>query len=152
MRILFTGSRDATPAMLKRAKKLAWQCIRKKQDIVVGDAGGVDAEVIRICNLHKYARVTVWGAYGMIRHGAACGVNKVTYADYPRRDLILAGNCDVCIAIWNGRSRGTIITVNYAKELGKRVQVIDFSKDYDESIDKFNQNGGSRTSGIDKKD
>jgi hypothetical protein len=39
------------------------------------------------------------------------------------RDRLMAQRCDPCVAVWNGRSRGTKATFEYARRLGKRVLV-----------------------------
>lgn len=51
--------------------------------------------------------------------------------DYPRfgrraplvRDRQMVEACDLVIAFWDGVSRGTAYTVNYAKQMGKPVQL-----------------------------
>ena len=68
--------------------------------------------------------ITVYGAYGRLRgrrrsHEAVVVVSEA----YTVRDRFRAQACDLCIAIWNGRSRGTNATVDYARRLGKRVVV-----------------------------
>jgi hypothetical protein len=42
---------------------------------------------------------------------------------YAVRDRLMAQGCDFCVAVWNGRSRGTKATFEYARRLGKRVVV-----------------------------
>jgi hypothetical protein len=42
------------------------------------------------------------------------------------RDRLMAQRCDLCVAVWNGRSRGTNATFESARRLGKRVVVRTF--------------------------
>ena len=118
MKLLITGSREASDRMLQyarivvdRAKQLGWS-------IVVGDAEGIDAEVIAWCDMLGVP-VEVHGSYGKLRHQSRTGKNVTHPASYPERDRIMAGICDVCIGVWNGKSRGTKVTVDAAAALGK---------------------------------
>lgn len=43
-------------------------------------------------------------------------------APLKRNDLI-ASNCDIMLAFWDGKSRGTLYTINKAKQLGVPVKV-----------------------------
>ena len=147
-KVCITSSRDATLALLAKVKKVTNWCIKKEYWIIVGDAEGGDDIVIAYCNLVKYERITVWGAKGFMKRGTTCGINRITYASYLKRDEIEAANCDLCVAVWNGYSKGTKYTFDFAKRLGKQVKMFNMKKDYHQSIDKFNRDGGGRTSGI----
>lgn len=122
MRLLITGSRDASDQMLgyatkavQRAKDLGWT-------IVVGDAPGVDTAVINACD-RMGVPVEVHGAYGRIRNGTQTGTNTAHEGPYRDRDRIMVELCDACLAVWNGYSPGTRKTFEYANGLGKRVKV-----------------------------
>jgi hypothetical protein len=45
------------------------------------------------------------------------------------RDKQMAEECDICIGFWDGESRGTKFTLEYAKKLGKKTYVVDCSSD-----------------------
>lgn len=122
MKILITGSRDASPELLeyarsivRRAKELGWS-------IIVGDAPGIDTAVIRECDRLSVA-IEVHGAYGRMRSRTSTGRNIAHSCDYTQRDRTMAELCDWCVACWNGKSNGTRATFVYARELGKRVHV-----------------------------
>lgn len=122
MRLLITGSRDASDEMfdyavrvVKRAKELNWA-------IVVGDAPGVDAAVINACD-RMGVPVEVHSAYGRIRNGTQTGTNTAHEGPYRDRDRVMVELCEACLAVWNGYSPGTRRTFEYAKGLGKRVWV-----------------------------
>ena len=44
--------------------------------------------------------------------------------NYLERDREMVNNCDEVIVFWDGISRGTKYTINYAKRKGKRVDII----------------------------
>ena len=70
--------------------------------------------------------VEVWGAYNRLRRKSMQGDNYSTDGDYSDRDRLMAARCDMCIAIWNGKSRGTKITYDTALEYGKRAHLKTF--------------------------
>jgi hypothetical protein len=123
MKVLITGSRQATPAMLAKVEEVVLWVKRQGAELLVGDAPGVDAHV-RVCAEALSVPTTVYGAYGRLR-GRRRGHEQVVVVPeaYAVRDRLMAQACDLCIAIWNGRSRGTNATVDYARRLGKRVVV-----------------------------
>lgn len=127
MKLLITGSRKATSEMLayalkavSRAKELGWQ-------MIVGDAPGVDASVIDACD-ELGVPVEVHGAYSAIRNCTKTGKNIVHECNYTVRDQIMAEACDACLAVWNGRSKGTRITFECVENLRKTVWVKNFGR------------------------
>lgn len=126
MKILITGSRDATPEMLELVDQIVLDAKADGDEIIVGDADGVDARVIYQCDLLKVP-VTVYGAYSKMRRLSKTGFNYGLKGTYPERDRYMAEKAEECIAVWNGVSRGTEITFNAAKLLGIPVTVYDFS-------------------------
>lgn len=53
-----------------------------------------------------------------------------------RRNQLIVGNCDVLLAFWDGKSKGTQHSINIAKELG--VSTIIYNYQTDELITKTN--------------
>ncbi len=123
-RVLVTGSRDATPAMLARARQLV-ACARKSENhitFLVGDAPGVDAAIIQACD-ELGLPVEVYGANCTFRHYTRTGRNIPVGGSYVTRDRVMAEACDECFAIWNGESRGTRLTFQAVIRLGKPVKI-----------------------------
>jgi hypothetical protein len=121
--LLITGSRSASERMLKYAQKAVARAKELGWEIVVGDASGVDAAVIEACD-NLNVPVTVYGAYGRMRHQTKTGTNyALTNTSYPQRDMVMAQTCDVCLAVWDGKSNGTQITFSAAKKFGKEVHI-----------------------------
>jgi len=86
--------------LLRRAKQ------RGDIEIIVGDAFGIDRHVIETCD-RLGVPVTVYGAYGKFRNRSKTGKNIALQANYTDRDEHMIAECDMCIAVWNGRSKGT---------------------------------------------
>ena len=117
-KLLITGSRDASDRMLAYARSLVGRAKELGWSVVVGDAAGIDAVVIAEAD-RMGVPVEVHGGYSKIRNVTTTGSNVKHDAGYPERDKIMAGICDMCIGVWNGKSRGTKITVDAAAALGK---------------------------------
>lgn len=123
MRVLITGSREANAEMYQKAREVVNWCAQNDHQILVGDAPGIDHQA-RTVAAQLQVTITVYGAYGTIREsniGKTWERRVKTPGTYPQRDAIMAQDCDLCVAIWNGRSRGTRITYEAAQRLGKRV-------------------------------
>jgi len=120
MKVLITGSREASPDMLAKVREVVAWCTRDGYEILVGDAPGIDAKVREEAFIQGVP-FTVCGAYGRYRPGLFGQRGGCDWPDYLARDRHMAQRCDLCIAIWNGRSRGTRATAAYATSLRKQV-------------------------------
>ena len=118
---LITGSRKADHRMTAKAKLIAIGFIRRNDHIIVGDADGVDASVIDVCNRLKYANIEVWGHNGIVRHRTKYGMNYPVVCGPIERDRKMAEGCDDCTAVWDGYSGGTWKTMEFARSFHKPV-------------------------------
>ena len=122
-RLLITGSRHATPAMLR----VACQAVQRAHElgfaIVVGDAPGIDAVVVAECNRLRvqYACVCVAGKG---RNAEARLVVNAPVASYTERDRWMVTRADRVLAIHNGRSRGTLAAYQFALALHKPADLL----------------------------
>lgn len=76
--------------------------------VVTGGAAGVDTIAENWAKKHKKEWVCYlpqWDVYGK-RAGLM-------------RDEDMVNFCDVCIAFWDGQSRGTLYTIEYCKQIGR---------------------------------
>lgn len=125
-KILFTGSRDATPDMLAATRNyIAERLVGKDVHVIVGDAEGVDYEVIQVCDEAEIS-IEVHGAYGKVRHKTWTGRNVPHDTDYPTRDRIMAGliqPTDRAVVVWNGVTQacGTYLTARAVSKNTLRV-------------------------------
>lgn len=126
--LLITGSRDATPAMLAYADRAVARCRELEWVVIVGDAEGVDAQVIGKCH-HIGVPFACYGITASPRN-FCCQGHLGNYlqakGDYLARDRQMVEAADRVLAIWNGQSRGTKYTYDYAVKLGKRADIRTF--------------------------
>ena len=117
-RLLITGSRHISKAGRIYARRAVQRAHELGYEIIVGDALGVDAVVMLECD-RLGVTCTVVGAYNRLRRRTpSCKVVQYP-SSYIQRDQYMAEQCDLCLAIWNGKSRGTKATYDFAVELGK---------------------------------
>ncbi len=129
-KVLFTGSRDATPEMLDYARRAVARVHKLGWEVVVGDATGVDQAVIEECD-RLGVPVTVHGGYGKIRIRTTTGQNIPHPGSYPDRNWAMVETLapgDHCLAIWDGSSHGTRLTFDHAKLVKIETHVKIFKK------------------------
>lgn len=140
MNILICGSRDASSQMTDYATRCVFRASFKGHSIIVGDAAGVDAAVVIACRLYNVP-CTIYGitetprctrqveAYGLVmKYLAPMPPYIRCEGDFLARDRVMAEACDMCLGIWNGRSTGTMYTVNHARKLGKETHLRTFER------------------------
>lgn len=129
-RLLITGSRQASPAMLLMAHNAVLRAASNKWQIVVGDAEGVDQRVQLSC-CEQDIPFAVFGVTQYPRH-ICCDKHIEHYAkvdgDYLDRDRLMVGLADRVFAIWNGKSRGTKYTYDWAIKMGLPADIRIFGK------------------------
>ena len=81
--------------------------------IITGGAKGVDSLAEDFARSHGIELVVFKPDYKAHLRGAPI-----------RRNERIAKECDALLAFWDGKSRGTRYTINYAMKLGKRVHVV----------------------------
>ena len=125
-KVLITGSLQAMPTMLTKVEEVVLWVKRQGYVLLVGDAPGVDAHV-QVCAEALSVPTTVYGAYGRLRGRRRRHEQVVVVPEaHAVRDRLMAQCCDLCMAVWNGRSRGTNATFESARRLGTRVVVRTF--------------------------
>ena len=128
-RLMVAGSRRASDNMLEYARRVVAHAIECNWEIVVGDnPDGIDAEIVGECNRRKYTNVIVVGIARKPRNG---GVRDGRYIQigksYTERDQMMAKASDRMLGIWDGKSAGTQKGYQFAKSLGKKANLVDFS-------------------------
>lgn len=107
--ILITGSRNITE------RSWVFNILRKELvegDVIIhGGAQGADSIAQTFCNENNFCSVIVRPIYP----------SKKDY--YLHRNAEMVGMCDRVIAFWDGVSRGTLFTTNYAKDRNLNVKV-----------------------------
>jgi len=119
MLLLITGSRAIHQAGSKYACAAVKRALEAGHEIIVGDASGVDEIVMNEC--HKLGvQCTVVGAYNKLRRKTPTCDTQTVSGSYTERDRYMVKQCDACLAIWNGHSRGTKHTYDCAVKCGKQ--------------------------------
>lgn len=125
-RLLITGSRRADAAMFDYAYRAVTRAKANGWHIIVGDADGIDFAVIDACRLEDVPH-TCYGITAQPRHGEPLQYVRCE-GNYLARDRAMADACNRVLAIWNGESRGTKYTYDYARRLGKPGDLITFDR------------------------
>ena len=81
-------------------------------EIISGGAKGIDTLVERYADKHNIPKQIIKPEYE--KYGKAAPL---------RRNEAIVNEANMIIAIWDGKSNGTKFTINYAKKIGKTVEV-----------------------------
>ena len=110
MKIGFTGSRSINKLneeILSVLDKIS------KEDIVIhGGVVGADTLIKEYCDLNQ------------IQQQIIRPINLSNKNYYLYRNVEIVTKCDKLLVFWDGRSRGTKFTMDYAKARGKEIEVI----------------------------
>jgi hypothetical protein len=98
--------------------------------IISGGARGPDSVAIAWAKYH-YEPYKVYPA-NWTTYGKSAGII---------RNKKMVDECDVCIAFWDGKSRGTEFTLDYAKKLDKKTYVVDCANDRVGDVWKYPKDG-----------
>ena len=68
------------------------------------------------------------------KHNIPTIIFEPDYSKYGRkapivRNQLIAKEADIVVAIWDGKSKGTAYTINYAQKIGKRTYTYFFAQD-----------------------
>ncbi len=81
--------------------------------IITGGADGIDAIAEQIADKNRLSKLILRPQYELYGRGAPL-----------RRNEKMVELCDVALIVWDGRSRGTKYTLDYAQRIGKKVILI----------------------------
>jgi len=113
MKLAVIGGRDF------RDKELLYSTLNslkiKPEKIISGGASGADTLAESWANDNKIEVQIFYPDWK--KHGKAAG---------PIRNRLIIGNCDVCIAFWDGKSRGTKSSIDLCKTNGVSLHVINY--------------------------
>jgi ribonuclease HI len=131
-RLMISGSRSANWNMLSYARRVVDRAIECNWQIVVGDnASGVDAEVVRECNLRHYGDVIVVGVAQKPRNGGVRGGQYIQRgSSHSECDQLMAKASDRMLGIWDGKSPGTEKAYQFAQSLNKTTHLMSFENTF----------------------
>ena len=124
--ILICGSRRLlSENLIDRARSAVWRVWHKGDDLLVGDALGIDAIVVLTAEQLRL-HYMCYGVSLVARNGAKRYSNVqrqlkhgTLRARYRMRDEWMIERADIVLAFWNGQSNGTKYCYEYAKAEGK---------------------------------
>ncbi len=107
MRVLIVGSRNI-PCF-----NISSYIPPETDHIISGGAKGIDSIAEAYADLHGIPKIIVRPQYQV--YGRAAPI---------KRNEVMVDMADYIIAVWDGLSKGTKFTIDYAKKKGKMIQVI----------------------------
>ena len=107
MKLLIVGSRSITDFDLS-------QYISDDVDIIIsGGANGIDTVAEQYADGHRISKIIIRPRYELYGRGAPL-----------KRNQEMVDMADAVLVIWDGKSKGTQFTMNYAQKAGKQVTVV----------------------------
>lgn len=82
-------------------------------EIVSGGARGVDTLAAAYARQHGLTLTEFRPDYGLFGRAAPL-----------RRNNLIVNHADAVLAIWDGKSRGTMHAINFARKMGKKVYLV----------------------------
>jgi hypothetical protein len=128
MRVFIAGSRRITRLNNDVISRLD-NILQNRYEILVGDANGVDKLVQEYANDRKYETVTVYCVNSTCRNNIgnwhissiAFSSNKKDFSYYASKDEAMARDADYGFMIWDGRSKGTLRSLERLVCLNKKL-------------------------------
>ena len=112
MKLLIAGSRGI------KAFDLSEYIPKETKLIISGGAGGVDALAEKYADEHKISKLILRPQYALYGKGAPL-----------KRNEEMVDIADFVLVIWDGASRGSRYTIEYAKKKNKNVRVVCYAND-----------------------
>jgi len=107
MKLLVVGSREITDFDLS-------PYIPDGVDMIIsGGANGIDTAAEKYADSHRISKIIIRPQYERYGRGAPL-----------KRNQEMVDMADSVLVIWDGKSRGTKFTMDYAEKVGKRVTLI----------------------------
>jgi len=120
MRIGFTGSRNIT----KLTEDMLCVLDKIKDDDVIIHGGAIGADSL----------VREWSNLNHIKQEIIRPINPSNRSHYLYRNIEIITKCDKLIVFWDGESRGTKFTMEYAKSRNKEIILIKIKKSKQEML------------------
>lgn len=107
MKLLIAGSRSITDI------DISPYIPKDTEYIISGDAKGVDKLAEAYADKMKLSKIIMRPQYERYKRGAPI-----------KRNQIMVDMCDKVLVFWDGVSRGTKSTIDYARKVGKPIEII----------------------------
>ena len=120
LKIFISGSR--TGYSFDKFLELAKWLKKQHHEVLVGDCVGVDTQIQALCKAHKIP-CKVYHIGKTPRNNLGFDTVRCVGTRYADKDVAMSIDCDLGIAIWNGRSKGTKANIDRLIALHKQVIV-----------------------------
>ena len=107
MKLLVVGSREITDFDLSPYIPAG------VDTIISGGANGIDTAAEKYADSHRLSKIIIRPQYERYGRGAPL-----------KRNQEMVDMADAVLVIWDGKSRGTKFTIDYAQKVGKQMTVI----------------------------
>lgn len=115
MKIAVVGSRDMVNQSV--VDHVLYEYVQPLYDVIVsGGAKGVDTLAETFAEQHCQMKPIIFPAEWEL-YGRSAGF---------KRNKLIINECDICIAFWDGKSKGTKSSIDLSKKMNKPVYVYDF--------------------------
>ena len=111
MKLLIAGSRSITDF------DLSPYISKEVDEIISGGANGIDALAEKYADERRISKHIIRPQYHLYKKAAPIKRNK---------DMVILADC--VLVIWDGTSRGTLATINFAKEQNKPLPVVNIKE------------------------
>ena len=110
MKLLIAGSRSITEF------DLSPYISDDVDEIIAGGASGVDALAEKYADDHRISKHIIRPKYHLYKRAAPI-----------KRNAEMIEIADKILVIWDGKSKGTLSTINYAKKIKKEINIVQIS-------------------------
>lgn len=107
MKLLIAGSRSL------RNIDISPYIPRETDLIISGGAAGIDTLAEQFSDKHKISKLILRPRYDLFQRGAPL-----------KRNEEMVNICDKVLVFWDGISHGTKHTIDYARKIGKSVEIV----------------------------
>ena len=110
--------------------------IKENVEILIGDCIGVDTLVQSFLFDENYNNVTIYASGKHVRNNiggwrvkyidASCAITK--YEFYSQKDKAMRNDCDIALALWDGKSKGTGENIKAIADMNKPIIIYNIIK------------------------
>ena len=111
MIVVISGSRSIKSLNIEARDRIQ-KIVALGADILVGDCYGVDSAVQQYLKSINYTRVTVYHIGNKPRYNAGFPTCQIAGSRYSDKDRAMCNAADYGLAIYDGRSKGTLANIN----------------------------------------
>lgn len=136
MKVFISGSRSIRK-LTEQMQDLLQSIIDNGDEVLIGDCEGIDDTCQRFFKDHGYGKVTVYVAGVLCPARYNVGFEEKHLAIdpyimpcsrefYAVKDIAMTRDADYGIAIWDGKSSGTLNNINRMDKMGKPMKIIKY--------------------------